>query len=386
MDKIEELLTRGVANIIPGRAELEKALRSGKKLNIYCGFDVTAPQLHIGNAVPMRKLQQFVELGHNVTFLIGDFTTLIGDTSDKETERPIIAEDQIEKNWQNFAKQAGKFLELSKVSVKRNSEWLDKLTPRELIRVIRRFSLNDFISRELIKKRLALGESVNLSEVIYPALQGYDSYFMDTDIQVGGTDQTFNMQAGRNLLKQIKNKESFVMSFSFLTGTDGRKMSKSWGNAIWLDDSPNDIYGKVMSIKDDLIPEYFLLATRLPISSFESLISNSDPMQAKKQLAHQIVFELCGQKDADSAQKHFESTVQAGNLPSDPVTVTVSSYNIVDVLVETGLASSKSEAKRLIAQKGVKVNNEVVPTINYQLSTKNSVVSVGARKFVKITA
>ena len=384
MDKIEELLTRGVANIIPGRAELEKALRSGKKLNIYCGFDVTAPQLHIGNAVPMRKLQQFVELGHNVTFLIGDFTTLIGDTSDKETERPIIAEDQIEKNWQNFAKQAGKFLELSKVSVKRNSEWLDKLTPRELIRVIRRFSLNDFISRELIKKRLALGESVNLSEVIYPALQGYDSYFMDTDIQVGGTDQTFNMQAGRNLLKQIKNKESFVMSFSFLTGTDGRKMSKSWGNAIWLDDSPNDIYGKVMSIKDDLIPEYFLLATRLPISSFESLISNSDPMQAKKQLAHQIVFELCGQKDADSAQKHFESTVQAGNLPSDPVTVTVSSYNIVDVLVETGLASSKSEAKRLIDQGGVKVDNSPVTSLQFTV-TGGSVISVGNRKFVKIS-
>ncbi len=378
MDKIEELLTRGVANIIPSKEELEKVLRSNKKLNIYCGFDVTAPQLHIGNAVPMRKLQQFVELGHRVTFLIGDFTTLIGDTSDKETERPIIAEDQIEKNWQTFAKQAGKILDLKKVAVRRNSEWLDKLTPRELVRMIQKFSLNEFISRELIKKRLASGGSINLAEVIYPVLQGYDSYFMDTDIQVGATDQTFNMQAGRTLLRRLRDKESFVISFGFLTGTDGRKMSKSWGNAIWLDDSPNDMYGKVMSIKDELIPEYFTLATNLPVSDV------SNPMQAKKLLAHQIVLELYDQPAADAAQKYFESTIQSGHLPSDPVTVTVTNYNIIDVLVESGLASSKSEARRLINQGGVKVNNEKVATMNYELSTKNSVVSVGSRKFVKV--
>lgn len=378
MDKIDELLTRGVANIIPGKAELAKVLHSDKKLNVYCGFDVTASHLHVGNAVPLRKLQQFVELGHHVTFLIGDFTTLVGDTSDKETERPVIAEEQIEENWQNFASQAGKILDLSKVSVRRNSEWLDKLTPREMIKTIRRFSLNDFISRELIKKRLGSGGSVNLAEAIYPVLQGYDSYFLDTDIQVGATDQTFNMQAGRTMLKQLKGKDSFVMSFNFLTGTDGRKMSKSWGNAIWLDDSPEDVFGKTMSIRDELIGEYFTLATNLPVPDI------SNPMQAKKQLSHQIVLELHGKQAADAAQKHFESTVQAGQLPANPVTVTVTSYNIVDVLVASGLAPSKSEAKRLIEQKGVKVNNEVVSTMNYELSTPNSIISVGNRKFVKI--
>lgn len=379
MDQIEELLTRGVANIIPGKAELEKVLRSDKKLNIYCGFDVTAPHLHLGNAVPMRKLQQFVELGHNVTFLIGDFTTLIGDTSDKETERPIIPEDQIEVNWQDFAKQAGKILDLSKVSVRRNSEWLDKLSLRELIRIIRRFSLNDFISRELIKKRLNSGGSINLSEVIYPVLQGYDSFFMDTDLQIGATDQTFNMQAGRTLLKQLKNKDSFVMSFGFLTGTDGRKMSKSWGNAIWLDDSPNDMYGKVMSMKDELIDEYFVLATNLP-----ETLSSANPMDLKKQLAFQVVLELHGKDKANQAQSFFESTFQQKQTPQDIPAMNVTSKNIVDVLAETQLASSKSEAKRLIDQGGVKVNNEKITTINYELSTNNSIISVGSRKFVKV--
>lgn len=377
MDKIDELLTRGVANIIPGRTELEKVLRSDKKLNIYCGFDVTAPQLHIGNAVPMRKLQQFVDLGHNVTFLIGDFTTLIGDTSDKETERPIISEDQIEKNWQNFAKQAGKFLELSKISVKRNSEWLDKLTPREFIRIIRRFSLNDFISRELIKKRLASGESVNLSEVIYPALQGYDSYFMDTDIQLGGTDQTFNMQAGRNLQKQIRNKESFVMSFSFLTGTDGRKMSKSWGNAIWLSDEPNEMYGKVMSIKDELIPEYFLLATNLPETP-----SGANPMELKKQLAFQIVLELHGKDAANQAESFFESTFQQKQIPENIEFSASPSFNIIDILVDDKLVSSRSEARRVIMQGGVRVNGEKITDINAIVDSE-AVINVGPRKFIK---
>jgi len=385
MDQIEELLTRGVANIIPGKAELEKVLHSGKKLNVYCGFDVTAPHLHIGNGLPLRKLQQFVNLGHKVTFLIGDFTTLVGDTSDKNAERPIITEEDIDKNWQNYAAQAGKILDLSKVSVRRNSEWLDQLSIRDLIKLIHRFSLNDFNSRELIKLRLASGTSVNLAEVLYPVLQGYDSYFMDTDIQVGATDQTFNMQAGRALQKQLRHKDSFVMSFEFLMGTDGRKMSKSWGNAIWLDDSPNDIFGKVMSIKDDLVEQYFLLATSLPTSNIQDLISStSNPMIAKKQLAHQIVSDLCGKSAAVSAEKHFETTVQNRQLPSDIPEIIVTSTNIIDVLVETHLASSKSAARRLIEQGGVRVDGKQLSTINYQLSTPCT-LSVGSTKFVKIS-
>ena len=381
MDQIEELLTRGVANIIPNRDELEKTLRSDRKLNVYCGFDVTAPHLHIGNAVPLRKLQHFVDLGHHVTFLIGDFTTLVGDTSDKDSERPVISESDIDKNWQDYASQAGKILDLSQVTVRRNSEWLDRLSHRELIKLIRHFSLNDFNSRELIKRRLASGNSVNLSEVIYPVLQGYDSYFMDTDIQIGATDQTFNMQAGRTLQKLLRGKDSFVMAFNFLMGTDGRKMSKSWGNAVWLDDSPEDIFGKVMSIKDDLIESYFLLATNLPKSEFPDISAN--PLAAKKQLAYQITKDLAGETAAAAAQKHFETTVQNRQIPDDIPQIQVKSTTILDVLVETRLAPSKSAARRLIDQGGVKINGQKITDHQTAVSSPAS-IQVGSRRSAKI--
>lgn len=381
MDKIAELLTRGVANIIPNREVVEHALRSEKKLNVYCGFDVTAPQLHIGNAVPMRKLQQFVDLGHNVTFLIGDFTTLVGDTSDKDSERRVITEEEIDKNWRNFSSQAGKVLDLSKVSVQHNSQWLSKLDFRDVIKLTRRFSLNDFISRELIKKRLTSGGSVNLSEVLYPIMQGYDSYIMDTDIQLGATDQTFNMQAGRFLQKQIRDKESFVLTFEFLTGTDGRKMSKSWGNAIWLDDSPVEMFGKVMSTKDELIDQYFLLATSLPQDQFPK---DKHPMERKKKLAWQIVSELHSHQLADDAQMQFESTFQQKETPEDlPTYHLAKNQPISEVLVASGLAKSKSEARRLIDQRGVKLNQEVVSTPDTSVGA-GDVIQVGPRKFLKL--
>lgn len=387
MDKIDELLTRGVANIIPSKTELEKTLRSDKKLNIYCGFDVTAPQLHIGNGVPMRKLQQFVELGHNVTFLIGDFTTLIGDTSDKESERPIVPEDQIEKNWQTFAKQAGKILDLSKVTVKRNSEWLDKLTPREMVRLIQRFSLNEFISRELIKKRLSSGGSVNLAETIYPVLQGYDSYFMDTDVQLGATDQTFNMQAGRNLIKQMKGKDSFVMAFSFLTGTDGRKMSKSWGNAIWLDDSPEEIARKIFGLKDDLIKEYYLLATNVAI---ETLEIKQNPLEAKVDLAQQIISELYTPDMAQRAITHLNSMIQNKEIKKFyPVEINLETFGtptsnatVSTIAMGTASVQSKSELKRLVEQGGVKINREKITDPNFE-PKPGDIIEFGNRKVVK---
>lgn len=215
MDKIEELLERGVANIIPGREALEKALRSEKKLNVYLGIDPTATRIHLGHAVPLRQLQAFAELGHNVTFLIGDFTALIGDTSDKDSERPVLTAEQIEENFQTYKSQAEKILDFSKVHVRHNSEWLKKLNFEEIVKLCQQFSVGDFISRELIRKRLDSGKRVALHEVLYPVMQGYDSYFMDTDIQLGGTDQTFNMQAGRTLQKNLREKESFVMANVF---------------------------------------------------------------------------------------------------------------------------------------------------------------------------
>lgn len=376
MDQIEELLTRGIANIIPGRKELEAVLRSDKKLNIYLGVDPTAPRMHIGHGVNVRKLQQFVDLGHNVTFLIGDFTALIGDTSDKDSERPRLSKLQIEENFQTYKQQAEKVLDFSKVTVRHNSEWLKKLNSDDFIDLAYHFSLNDFISRELIKKRLESGGSVKLPEVLYPLLQGYDSLTLDTDVQVGGTDQTFNMQAGRTLIKDIKGKESFVMTNGFLTGTDGRKMSKSWGNAIWLSDEPNEMYGKVMSIKDELIPEYFLLATKIEMPE------DKNPMLLKKALALQIVTELHSDKEAKSAQIYFESIFQQKNNPEDIRPSASPSFNIVDILVDDKLTSSRSEAKRLIAQGGVRVNGKKVENID-EIVDSEAIINVGPRKFIK---
>lgn len=382
MDQIEELLTRGVTNIIPGKEELEKVLRSDKKLNIYLGVDPTAPRIHLGHGVNLRKLQQFVELGHHVTFLIGDFTTKVGDSSDKESERPILTDDQIEANWQTYKQQASKILDFSKAKVVHNSEWLSKLNFSDIIKLCQQFSLNDYISREIMKKKLETGVSIRLDEVLYPIMQGYDSYFMDTDIQVGAADQTFNMQAGRTLQRKLRNKESFVLVNQYLTGTDGRKMSKSWGNAVWLDDSPNDMYGKAMSIRDDLIQEYFILGTSLSMSNIQSSMSNQNPMKQKKELAFQIVKELHNEDDAKQAQEYFESTFQQKQTPEDIRPSESSSLNIIDILVDDKLVSSRSEARRVIMQGGVRVNGKKIDDTNAIVDSE-AVINVGPRKFIK---
>ena len=389
MDKIQEILNRGVANIIPNKAELEKILRSDKKLNIYLGIDPTATKIHLGHAVPLRKLQAFAELGHNVIFLIGDFTALIGDTSDKDSERPSLTPEQIEQNFKDYKRQAEKILDFSKIQIKHNSEWLEKLTFAEIIKLTQHFSFGDFASRELIKKRLTDGKHVGLHEALYPVMQGYDSYHMDTDIQIGGTDQTFNMQAGRTLQKDLRSKESFVLANAFLTGTDGRKMSKSWGNAIWLDDAPEEMYGKVMSIKDDLIIEYFTLATNVSLSEIEKikqeLTGGANPIELKKRLAYEIVKELNLEQDASGAQKMFENTVQKGELPEEIVEVKFAFETpLLEIALKEGLVESTSEWKRLVEQGGVKYNSEKVSNANSVASETNSVLQIGKRKFVKI--
>ncbi len=388
MDKIEELLTRGVANIIPNKQELEKTLRSGKKLNIYLGIDPTSPHIHLGHALPLRKLQALAELGHNVTLLIGDFTALVGDTSDKESERPILTKKEINKNFENYKKQAEKIVDFSKVKIRYNSEWFRKLNFEDGLKLQQKFSLNDFISRELIKKRLNESKHIRLDETSYPLMQGYDSYILDTDIQLGATDQTFNMQAGRALQKLLRNKESFIIANVYLVGTDGRKMSKSWGNAIWLDDSSDDIYRKVMAINDNLIIEYYTLATNVSLEKIEeiknSLEKGGQPMSIKKELASQIVSELHDKEKALAAQKNFEKTVQQKETPQDIPIIRLAdkSQPIIEFLIQSNLAPSKSEAKRLINQNAVTLNEEKITDPDFKI--KDGVLKVGKHKFVKI--
>ena len=390
-EETNELLTRGVANIIPNKDALEKVLKADKKLNIYFGIDPTATKIHLGHAVALRKLQKLAELGHNVTFLIGDFTARIGDPSDKDTERPVLTSQQIQENFQTYKNQAEKILDFSLVTVKHNSEWLKKLTFEEIVKLCQHFSFGDFGSRELIRKRVNAHEHVGLHEALYPVMQGYDSYFLDTDVQLGGTDQTFNMQAGRTLQKDLRGKESFVLANEFLTGTDGRKMSKSWGNAIWLDDNPNDMFGKVMSVKDDLIIEYFTLGTNVSIDEIkliEQQLKTENPIEIKKKLAFEIVKELNSEDAALEAQKMFEQTVQKGELPEDIQTLEINAVehlSISDLLVKAGLATSKSEAKRLVEQGGVQVNSEIVTNPTEKIIPENNmIVKAGKRNFVRI--
>lgn len=388
MDKIEELLTRGVANIIPSKDSLRKLLEDGRKLNIYLGIDPTATRIHLGHAVPLRKLQKFAELGHNVTFLIGDFTALIGDTSDKESERPVLTSKEIEENFKTYKKQAEKILDFSKVSIRNNSEWLGNLSFKEVVRLAQEFSFGDFASRELIKKRLTASKHVGLHEGLYPAMQGYDSYILDTDIQIGGTDQTFNMQAGRILQKNWRKKESYVLATGFLEGIDGRKMSKTWDNAIWLDDSPNEMFAKIMAINDDLIIQYFTLATNLPLESIkdveEELGNNSNPINIKKDLARQIVKELHGEKGAEDAENIFEKTIQNKEIPLEDIKTfkTHRGMTIEQILVETESVLSKSEAKRLIDQGGVSVEGEIIKDTDRVV--ESGTIKIGKYRFIKI--
>lgn len=394
-EKIQDLLERGVENVIPSREELEKLLLSGKKLNIYFGIDPTGTRVHLGHAVGLRKLQKLVELGHKVTFLIGDFTAKIGDTSDKESERPVLTDEQIKENFAEYRKQAEKILDFSKVEIKYNSEWLSKLNFADILELAGYFSLNDFIGRELIRKRLDGGKRVSLPETLYPLMQGYDSYQLDTDIQLGGTDQTFNMQAGRTLNKAMRKKESFIIANGFLPGTDGRKMSKTWDNAIWLNDSPEEIYGKVMSISDEVMREYWIYGTDVSLSEIEEKMKRiekgENPMVVKKELAAQIVKELWGGAAVKDAEANFQAKIvkKVGGEDVRTIEFTTDALIAEDLpgqLLEWGLVSSKNEGRRLLSQGAVYINGQRVSpdALKFDLKEGENLLRVGRRRYVKL--
>ena len=391
---IESFLTRGVENIVPNRQEIEKLLYSGKVLNVYMGIDPTATKIHLGHAFPLRKLQLLSELGHHVTFLIGDFTATVGDTSDKESERPMLTHEQIEENFQTYKRQAKKIIDLSKIETHFNSEWLSKLDFAAVLKLTRHFSLNEFISRELIKKRLSEGKSISLPEVLYPIMQGYDSMVMDTDIQIGGTDQIFNMQAGRTLIKDLKEKDSFIVANGFLPGTDGRKMSKTWGNAIWLEDSPEEIFGKVMSVSDDMIITFYTMGTNAPQSVIDDakkrLESGENPMNIKRELGRIIVKELCGKNEVEAAEEFFQKTVVEKKVDENApqfsyVSSMISGASLSASAVTSGIVPSNSEFKNLLDQGAVYFNDQRIGK-NDKLDFKSgeNVVRVGKRKYIKI--
>jgi len=391
-DKIEEVLERGVEEVI-NKEHLRKKLGSGKQLRIKLGIDPTSPNIHIGRAVPLFKLRDFQELGHKVVLIIGDFTGIIGDTSDKDSERPMLTEKEVKENLKNYIQQAGKVIDIKKCEVRYNSEWLGKLGYHEIGKQANVFSLNEFISRENIKKRLDAGRRISLRELLYPLMQGYDSVAIKADVEIGGTDQRFNLLAGRELQRYYNQEPQDIMTNPLIDGLDGRKMSSSWGNTINLLDSANEMYGKIMSLRDELIIKYFILTTRLDLAEIEKyqkeLKAGANPRDFKMKLAYEIVKIYYGEKKAKEAQGYFIKTVQKKEIPND-VQISPSSapeISIIDYLIEAGLANSRSDARRKVEQGGVSVGGKRVESIGLMLNSESDngkIVKVGKRNYKKI--
>jgi tyrosyl-tRNA synthetase len=386
-EKISGILGRGVEEIIH-KDHLKEALQGRKKLRVKLGIDPTSPDIHIGRAVVLWKLRAFQELGHQVVFIVGDFTGLIGDTSDKEAERPMLTETQINENMQTYFQQAFKILDKDKTEAHHNSTWLKKLGFAEIGRMANAFGLHEFEARENIKKRLDAGKRVSLRELLYPLMQGYDSVAVKADVELGGTDQRFNLLAGRTIQELYGQQPQDIMTTQLLEGTDGRKMSSSWGNTINLNDEPDDMFGKVMSINDDLIERYFTLATETLWKHIEEIKNSYDnPRDQKLILAHTIVAQYHGAHAARLAHEQFVAQFSKGELPDDMPAKKIKPgiYPLAELLVKTDLVKSKSEAKRLIEQRGVKLNQETAEEAEIKLSGQdNIVIQVGKRKFVRI--
>lgn len=381
MDKLTEVLTRGVEEILPSKKELVNLL-SKKKITIYQGFDPTAPSLHIGHFIGIRKLAQFQKLGHKVIFLIGDFTGLIGDPTDKKAARVKQTREEVLVNLKNYKKQAAKILDFegpNKAEVVFNSDWLGKLTFEEIINLSSNFTVQQMIERDMFQKRMNENKPIYLHEFLYPLMQGYDSVAMTpngVDMEIGGSDQLFNMLAGRTLMKTLKNKEKFVLSMKLLTDNDGKKMSKTDGNAIFLSDSANEIYAKVMSWPDSFISPSVELLTDLPLD----LEKKMGPLSAKKMLALEIVRQTHGEKNSKNAQVTFEKTFT--EKEPDFETAPISGMALAQALALFNSKKSVSEAKRLIKQGAVDVNGEVASETGYTVKSGDK-IKIGKKTFLK---
>lgn len=390
-EKIQSILERGVEEIIH-KKHLEKQLRSRKKLRVKLGIDPTSPNIHIGRAVVLWKLRAFQDLGHKAVFIVGDFTGQIGDTSDKDAERPMLTEREIEKNVTSYLEQAYKILDKDKTEFHYNSTWLKQLGFAEIGKLANLFGMHEFSSRDNISKRLKAGKRVSLRELLYPLMQGYDSVAVKADVELGGTDQRFNLLAGRTIQEAKGFAPQDVLMTTLIEGTDGRKMSSSWGNTINLTDAPEIMFGKAMSIPDSLMDKYFLLATNTPREQIEQIRkSYSNPRDRKLILAHTIVEQYYDSHKARLAQESFISQFTKKELPTDIPEVKLKSGNYLpaDILVQTKLATSKSDARRLLEQGGVKINQKVVAKAQINVPIKigiknNLVIQVGKRRFVKI--
>ena len=383
--KVDELLTRGVEEVIH-HDSLRKKLLSGRQLRVKLGIDPTSPDIHLGRSVPLLKLRDFQELGHKIVFIIGDFTGIIGDTSDKESERPMLTKEIIDENKKTYLDQAAKVLDVSKIECRHNSEWLEGLTYREIGGHADLFSVSDFIARENIKRRLDEGKRVSLREVLYPLMQGYDSVAVEADVELGGTDQRFNLLSGRTIQTHFGQEPQDILMTNLIVGTDGRKMSSSWGNTITLTMDSNDMYGKVMSMGDDNIVSYFTACTRVPLLEIEAvskeLVSGTNPRDIKMRLAREITAMYHGRNAADEAEQTFINTFQHKEIPPDVISI---GAPYTEAMVKEGVVASKSELRRLLDAGGVRnaETDEKLSEIPERVDGR-VVLKIGKRRFVEL--
>ena len=386
----DETLRRNMATEL--RERLIEAEKAGRPLRIYLGVDPRTSDLHLGHTVPMRKLRQFQELGHEVIFLIGDFTSLIGDPSDKDKLRPQLTQEDVEHNARTYAQQAFKVLDPDKTVVKYNAAWLSELTFAELIGLASNFTIQQFLTRENFRKRFDSGDPVYLHETFYALMQGYDAYALRADIQVGGTDQMFNiMTAARKIMTALGEKPNIAIINDILPGTDGEiKMSKSLGNHIPIFSTPEDMYGKVMSVPDKAMPMYFRLVTRWTppeIAEIEKRLAEGSlhPRDVKMKLAREIVSVYHSEEEATRAESEFIRVFQQGDVPEDmPEYPLQTGQSVLDVLVSGGLVGSKNDGRRMLQQNAVKLDGNLL-TDSVQAFPGAGVLQVGKRKFLRVT-
>ena len=375
-------------------AELRARLREGRPLRVYCGFDPTGPDLHFGHTVPMRKLRQFQDLGHEVTFLIGNFTGLIGDPSGRDKSRPQQTAEDVERNEEEWITQVYKVLDPQRTYIKHNADWLSKLTFADLIGLASNFTVQQFLERESFDKRFKNGDAIWLHELFYALMQGYDAVAQQTDVQIGGTEQLFNLLVGRKLQEVFGQRPQVALTFPILVGTDGvQRMGKSLGNYVGINEPPEVMYGKTMSIPDLAMRSWMDLLTRWTpqqIAEITDAVQSGalHPRDAKMQLARELVSIFHGDDAAQRAEEHFVQVYQARELPSQmPEIALTEPTSIVELMTREGLASSKSEARRLIQQSAVRLDGQTVQDINQVVQPHSgSVLNVGKHKFVRLKA
>lgn len=385
--KIDEILNRGVEDIFI-KEELKTLLLSGKQLRIKLGIDPTSAKIHLGRSIPLRKLREFQKLGHQVVFIVGDFTAQIGDASDKTEKRPMKTRAEIDENLKDYKSQVSKILDISKTEFVYNNDWLSKLTFEEVTKLAECFSVQQMLSRRNFKERYEKGVEISLREFLYPIMQGYDSVAVKADIELGGFDQLFNLKAGRVMQEYAGLPKQSIITCQMLEGTDGRKMSSSWGNIISIVDDPETMFGKVMALRDDLIIKYFILCTDaslLDIQNIEIEIKNGgNPKDSKMKLAQELVILYHNEKDATLAKNSWIEAFEKGGVPETiPEIITTADKELVNVLIEAGVVTSKTDWRRLIDDKAV-TDVEKGIIVDPKIIVYNGIFKIGKKRFVRI--